>query len=455
MKESVIAILPEIILVVGASLVLFLPSRRERTSISPWLAIIFIFGALFLNSFTSFQGYYFRDHIIIDTAGVLARFIVYLLGALVVFGSISDYSDFYLENVHYSLLLFSLAGGGILCVANHFVTIILALELLTIPTYALVAERKFSISIEGAMKYFLFGLAFLAIMLYGFSFFVGAFLSRGAAVSGGLLITGLLLFLSGFSFKVTLFPFHFWAPDAYESSSPQVAGYLATASKVAAFIALFRIIVHYSEIGGSPLALSLYLLAVASMTFGNLAALVQDNVKRILAYSGVVHAGYLLIPLVALEWNNPLVKSSFLFYLLVYTLANLGAFLVIAAIDERGELRSFRGLSKESPFLAAAMTVFLLSLGGFPPLAGFFGKLYLFSAAVSNGQIVLAIIGVVNSVISFGYYLKVVREMYLEEGEAEIAFPSPWLYGALYFLLFVILFIPLYQTDLLILSGLF
>jgi NADH-quinone oxidoreductase subunit N len=191
------------------------------------------------------------------------------------------------------------------------------------------------------------------------------------------------------------------------------------------------------------------------MTFGNLAALVQDNVKRILAYSGVVHAGYLLIPLVALEWNNPLVKSSFLFYLLVYTLANLGAFLVIAAIDERGELRSFRGLSKESPFLAAAMTVFLLSLGGFPPLAGFFGKLYLFSAAVSNGQIVLAIIGVVNSVISFGYYLKVVREMYLEEGEAEIAFPSPWLYGALYFLLFVILFIPLYQTDLLILSGLF
>ncbi len=455
MTADLMAILPEIVLVIGAILVLFLPVRREKFSIAPWASVALIFTALFLNSFTFLAGYHFRDHIVVDGPGVLGRFMVFLLGALVVFGSISEYTDYPLENTYYSLLLFSLAGGGLLCIANHFLTIILALELLTIPTYALVAGKKFSLSVEGAFKYFVFGVAFLGIMLYGFSFFVTASLSRGAAVGGGLIITGLLLFLSGFAFKITLFPFHFWTPDAYEGSTPQVAGYLATASKVAAFLAFFRIVVSYSEIGGVPLGVALYILAVASMTFGNLAALVQDNVKRMLAYSGVVHAGYLLVPLVAREWGSPLVRSSFLFYLLVYTLANLGAFLVIAAVDERGELKSFRGLSRKYPFLAAAMTVFLLSLGGFPPLAGFFGKLYIFSAAVVSGQVVLVGIALVNSVISFGYYLRVVKEMYLEEGEPETAFPSPWLFGALYFLLFVIIFIPLYQTDLLKLAGLF
>jgi NADH-quinone oxidoreductase subunit N len=451
-------ILPEITLVVGSILMLFLGRKKELNyfDLAAWGTALIIFAALTFNSYTAPTGYYFFQHVVIDTPALMGRFLLLLLGLMVVLASITDYASFELEHLHYSLLLLSLAGGSLLIVAYNPITLVLALELLTIPTYALVTGRRNRAAYEGALKYFIFGLVFLALMLYGLSI-IYANLVGGGLNLGVLVFLGFLFFLSGFAFKVTLFPFHFWAPDAYQGSTPQVAGYLATVSKVAAFIALFRIIIFYGKDLGSPWAAVLYFLAISSMTFGNLAALTQNNLKRLLAYSGVAHAGYLLVPLVGKFWNSPWFFSSFLFYLLVYTLANLGAFLCLAVVTGKGEadISDYSGLFKSSPFVAVAFSLFLLSLGGFPPLAGFFGKFYLFGSAVLAGEISLVIIAVLNSVLSFGYYLRVIRVMFLEEGKPTPISISPWLYGTVYFLFFVVLTIPLYQSFLLRLTGLF
>ncbi|HEY6365424.1 MAG TPA: NADH-quinone oxidoreductase subunit N, partial [Candidatus Binatia bacterium] len=244
---------------------------------------------------------------------------------------------------------------------------------------------------------------------------------------------GVLLLWVGFAFKVGAVPFHFWIPDVYEGAPTPVTGFMSVAVKAAAFAAWARILMHKLSSFDSDLAGPLWLMAIATMTLGNLLALSQPSVKRMLAYSSIAHAGYLLIALIAgEEWGGP----PLLFYLVTYALMTVGAFAVLASLmDETspGENYSdFAGLGFKRPFLAAAMSLFMLSLAGFPPLAGFTGKFYIFRSAVLAGHTHLAVIGVLNSLLSVIYYLRVIVAMYMEEGgvKGKSFSQSPYLYIA-------------------------
>jgi NADH-quinone oxidoreductase subunit N len=243
-----------------------------------------------------------------------------------------------------------------------------------------------------------------------------------------------LLLLIGFAFKVAAVPFHFWVPDAYEGAPTPVTGFMSVAVKAAAFGAWARILLHRLSPLDGEWVVPLWIIAVATMTLGNLLALSQSSVKRMLAYSSIAHAGYLLIAIVVgEEWGG----APLLFYLLAYTLMTLGAFAVLTALAEtqggpRETYADFAGLGFKRPFLAMAMALFMLSLAGFPPLAGFTGKFYIFRSAILSGHTILAIIGVLNSLLSVAYYLRVIVAMYMQEGGAEgKAFrQSPYLYAA-------------------------
>lgn len=454
MSKDFLAVLPELILIIAAVVVLFVNNRRF--SWAGFLTVLALLIALFLNSFAPRTGLFFQRSLAVDRYAVAGRFFIYLLALLVVLSSIDYFRNFKKESLFYSLVLFSLVGASFLLAVNHLILIIIALELMTIPTYSLVAFSGKRVALEGAFKYLVMGLVFLGLMVFGFSYLsIGQFFTQTPSLQV-LLFFGFVLFVSGLSFKATIFPFHFWAPDTYEATAPQVAGFLATVSKLAAMVAIIRVVFAFASTLGVSLMNFFFVLALISMTFGNLAALTQENLKRMMAYSGVVHAGYLLIPLVGFTGGAQLPTTAIFFYLFVYTIANLGVFLVISAVcgQEKAELKRFEGLHRTSPFLALALSVCLLSLGGMPPLAGFFGKLYLFQTAVQNNQIVLAILGLINSVLSFGYYLRVIKGMYFEEGGRVLKEPSPWLIGSLYFVVFALLAIPFVQNALLALVGL-
>lgn len=454
MSKDLLAVLPEVALIAAAVATLFVSNRRF--SWAGAITILALLTALFLNSFLPKTGLFFQRGLAVDRFAIAGRFFIYLLTLLVVLSSLDYFRNLKRESLFYSLLLFSLTGASFLLSVNQLILIVLALELMTIPTYSLVAFGKERRALEGAFKYLVMGLVFLGLMVFGFSFLsVGQFFAQAPSLAS-LLFFGFVLFISGLSFKATIFPFHFWAPDTYEASSPQVAGFLATVSKLAALVAILRVVFAFSSTLGLPLMNLFFVLSVISMTFGNLAALTQENLKRMMAYSGVVHAGYLLIPLVGFAGGAQFSTSAVFFYLFIYTLANLGVFLVISAVcgTKDADLKRFEGLYRSSPFLAFALSVCLLSLGGLPPLAGFFGKLYLFQSAVQNNQLTLAIIGLVNSVLSFGYYLRVIKVMYFEERGKVLKEPSPWLVGSLYFIVFALLVTPLIQNALLALVGL-
>lgn len=454
MNQDFLAVLPEIALIIAAIVILFVSNRRF-----PWagfLTVLALLVALFLNSFIPQTGLFFHRSLAVDRFAVAGRFFVYLLALLVVLSSIDYFRKLKKESLFYSLLLFSLVGASFLLSVNHLILIIIALELMTIPTYSLVAFSGKRLAQEGAFKYLVMGLVFLGLMVFGFSYLsIGQFFTQTPSLMA-LLFFGFVLFVSGLSFKATIFPFHFWAPDTYEASTPQVAGFLATVSKLAAMVAILRVVFAFVSSLGVSLMNFFFVLSLTSMTFGNLAALTQDNLKRMMAYSGVVHAGYLLIPLVGFTGGAQLPTTAIFFYLFVYALANLGVFLIISGVcgQEKAELKKFEGLHRSSPFLALALSVCLLSLGGMPPLAGFFGKLYLFQTAIQNNQLVLALLGLINSVLSFGYYLRIIKSMYFEEGGRAVKEPSPWLIGSLYFVVFSLLAIPFIQNTLLALVGL-
>jgi NADH-quinone oxidoreductase subunit N len=243
-----------------------------------------------------------------------------------------------------------------------------------------------------------------------------------------------VLLLIGLAFKVAAVPFHFWAPDVYEGAPTPVTGFMAVAVKSAAFAGWIRIVMHQLSPLEDQLSFILWAIAILTMTVGNLLALTQSSVKRMLAYSSIAHAGYLLIGLIA---GNDMGGAAVLFYMLVYTLMTLGAFGVLMALQQAGKendsYQAFAGIGFKHRFLALAMSIFMLSLAGFPPFGGFTGKFYLFRSAVESGHTVLAVIAVLNSVLSVAYYLRVIVMMYMQEGRGE-AKPfrrSPYLYTAI------------------------
>jgi NADH-quinone oxidoreductase subunit N len=339
----------------------------------------------------------------------------------------------------YSLLLFATVGMMILAQATDLVTIFLGIETMSIAVYVLTGSFRHSAkSAEGAMKYFMVGAFATSVLLYGMALIYGAVGSTGLAEIGRLaprvaqaplFIVGFLLVIVALGFKISAVPFHMWAPDAYEGAPTPVTAFMATTVKAAGFATLIRLVstaFSRTELayGASGWASVCSVLAVLTMTVGNLGALRQDNVKRMLAYSSIAHAGYLLVGVVAIALVGVDARGPLVYYLVAYTFTTVGAFGVVAWIgsrnDERLNIDDWAGLAGKHPGVALAMTIFMLSLGGVPPTAGFFGKFYVFRAALEKPALVwLVVIAVLNSVVSVYYYLRVVTAMYFREAGRE------------------------------------
>jgi NADH-quinone oxidoreductase subunit N len=337
------------------------------------------------------------------------------------------------QGEYYALMLFSIAGMMLMGSAVDLLVIFLALEILSLAVYVLTGIRRASAAgAEAAFKYFLLGGFSSAFFLYGIALIYVAtgttrleeISTRVAAQSmnpGVLMPLAVGLLLVGFAFKVSAVPFHMWTPDAYEGAPTVVTGFMSTAVKAAAFAAFLRVFLWALEPLRGQWIPIVWAIAIATMILGTVVGVVQSNVKRMLAYSSIAHAGYLLIGLVA---ASPAGKAAVVFYLLAYAVTNLGAFGVLA-VTGYATLQDFAGLWNRRPGLSALMTVFLLSLGGFPPTAGFIGKWYIFSAAVEQGYYWLAIVGVLTSVVSVFFYLRIVVMMYMTESATPVPEAPP------------------------------
>jgi NADH-quinone oxidoreductase subunit N len=360
----------------------------------------------------------FRNMVVADNFGLFLTLTV-LVGAAL---SILLAMDRFAQGEYYVLVLFSVTGMILMATATDFIVMFLALELLSIPLYLLAAfNRENTKSLEAGLKYFLLGAFSSAFFLYGVALIYGATGSTNLAKiaqagPSDLLLIGAGLVLVGFAFKVALVPFHWWTPDVYEGAPTTVTAFMSVAVKAAAFGAFFRAFLVALPALSADWRVVLAVISVLTMTLGNVAALMQPNIKRMLAYSSIAHAGYILIALVAMGKDG---ASSALFYLLAYTVTNLGAFGVVIALSdkdkERLDIKDFGGVARSQPFLAVLMTIFMLSLAGFPPFGGFVGKFLIFGAAVQTGWTWLAIIGVLNSLISAYFYLRPVVAMYMND----------------------------------------
>jgi NADH-quinone oxidoreductase subunit N len=380
-----------------------------------------------------------------------------------------------------ALLIFSAVGMMLLVSTDDLLLIFVSLELVSIASFILSGfERRNRKSNEGAIKYFIFGAFSSALMIYGISLYYGAagttrlvdiqsaaLLAPGLQGRGGALTLAMLFILLGFGFKAALAPMHFWVPDAYEGAPLPVAAFLSVAPKIAAIGALTRVFMCLQPAAGLGLTTLLALLAMLTMTIGNTVAIFQNNVKRLLAYSSIAQAGYILIGIAA---GNALGAEGVLFYCLVYVAMNLGAFAVAQAVGDDGsqdglgsyELEAFDGLGQRSLALALTMTLFLLSLAGLPPLAGFIGKFYLFAAALDAGRgasggvsgtvfYSLAVVAVLNSVVSVYYYMRIAYHMFFKPPRPEQA-PAPrvgpYVFGCLAVALAAVLYFGVYPDPL-------
>jgi len=334
---------------------------------------------------------------------------------------------------YYSLILFATLGMMLMAAGTHLITLFLGLELMSISIYILVGMmREDRRSVEAALKYFLLGAFATGFLLYGMAFLygatgslalkdIGAYIASKNLLRNPMLLMSLVFLTVGFGFKIASVPFHMWTPDVYEGAPTSITAFMATGVKAAGFSALIR--VFFSALPGfrPDWTSIMWLMAVATMTVGNIVAISQTNIKRMLAYSSIAHAGYILVAFVA---GNDLGISGILFYLMAYAFMNLGAFTVVILLGKKGEentlISDYAGIGFKYPFLAASMTIFLLSMAGIPPLGGFMAKFYVFSAAVKEKFYWLAILGVINSAISVYYYLRVTIFMYFRESEREI-----------------------------------
>jgi NADH-quinone oxidoreductase subunit N len=363
---------------------------------------------------------------------------------------------------YYALTLFGISGMMLMAAAIDLLVIFLALEVLSLSVYVLTGLRRNSAQgAEAAFKYFLLGAFSSAFFLYGIAFAftisgstrldaVATAMASGPTETLALLAVGLLAV--GFCFKVSAVPFHMWTPDAYEGAPTVVTAFMSTAVKAAAFGSFARVFLSTLEPMQGHWVPMLSAVAAVTMIGGSVLGVLQSNIKRMLAYSSIAHAGYLLLGIVA---ANSAGKAAILFYLLAYAVANLGALGIVALLGTadhpHDQLRDFAGIWKSRPGLAGLMTVFLLSLGGFPPMAGFIGKWYIFNAAVQDGHYWLAIIGVLTSVVSVFFYLRIVVMMYMTEESGAPARPrvSAFSMAALTFALLATFYLGVLPTRVL------
>jgi NADH-quinone oxidoreductase subunit N len=375
--------------------------------------------------------------IVADDFGLFVNLVIIAIGVLTIV-----YSSSVLERDHlpvgeyYALVLFAITGMMLMATANDLLVIFLALEVFSLAVYVLTGlRREIVASTEGAFKYFLLGAFSSAFFLYGIAFTfglagstrldaIGRIVAAESMRGNPLWLVAMGLLLVGFAFKVAAVPFHMWTPDAYEAAPAIISGFMSTAVKAAAFAAFARVFLSALEPLRADWTPVLWVVALCTMVLGTVVGVAQTNLKRMLAYSSIAHGGYLLVALVA---GNEVGKASLLFYLLVYGITNLAAFAVIALLGTEtrphDQLEDYTGLWYTRPLMAGLLAVFLLSLGGFPPMAGFVAKWYVFSAAIRADQYTLAIVGVLTSVVSVFFYLRVIVMMFMTErsdGEAPV-----------------------------------
>jgi NADH-quinone oxidoreductase subunit N len=400
-----------------------------------WIGLLGLIGAavasalLWTTKDTAFSG-----GITLDRYALFFNLVICMTGALTLLMSMD-----YLHTInlvvgeYYVLLLFAVVGMMLMAAATDLVVLFLGLELMSIAVYVLAGIWRPELrSSEAALKYFLLGAFASGFLLYGIAMAYGAFgtttlgpiagqLGTLTAEQRPLALAAVGLLLVGFSFKVAAVPFHAWAPDVYEGSPTSVTALMAVGVKTAAFAAFARVFLHTLGTLAGDWTWIVWVLAVLTMTVGNFAALLQRNIKRMLAYSSIAHAGYLLVGMVGGGENG---AAAVLFTLFVYALMTLGAFAVVISIGRHGEpnedIADYAGLGLRRPLLGACMVVFMLSLAGIPSLAGFTGKFFLFSAAVEKGYVWLVIIAALNSTVSIYYYAGVLVQMYMGESTREI-----------------------------------
>ncbi len=442
--------IPELSLVAFAVAVVLLDLFIQRKG---WLAVVSIAGLAVSAGFTiamwggSSQAI-FNNMLAVDNFALFFKLLFLGIAALVILASTDYVSKFArFQGEYYALVLLSTLGMMLMAATTELISIYIALELTSISLYILVGFLKDSKSSEASLKYLLLGAVASAVLLFGMALIFGftgktqlgeiaqaiQAMSPQVVLASPGLILGIVLLVAGFGFKIAAVPFHMWVPDVYEGAPTPITAYLSVASKAAGFAIILR--VFYSAFG-LPQWLSLdwglifAVLSAIGMTLGNVVAIPQANIKRMLGYSSIAQAGYLMVGLAAVGFSpaaDIVGRSSLLFFLASYAVTNLGAFIAIIAISNKLNsdlIEDYSGMGKRAPLLALALTLCLISLTGIPPAAGFMAKFYIFSGAVQHGLLWLVIIAVINSVISAYYYLRVVKVMWLGEPVSTEKVPS-------------------------------
>jgi NADH-quinone oxidoreductase subunit N len=434
--------LPEMTLVLVATIIMVLEpltaeEHKHRLGI---LGLVGLFAALWaaIVAFTN-PGPAFQGALIVDGYSTFFRVLVIAAGILTLFSSFSFLQREGAESgEYYALVLFSVTGQCLMVTANEFIMIFLGLEVSSIATYVLAGYlRDDKRANEAALKYFLLGSFATAFLLYGVAWIFGTtgttnlseiqriLGNRDIAPATWLMGCSAAMVFVGLAFKVSAVPFQAWAPDVYQGAPTPVAAFLSAGPKAAAFAVLFRVFLTAFDSLGSRWEPVLWIVALATMVVGNFAALLQDNIKRLLAYSSIAHAGYVLVALAA---HSQIGAAAAMFYLAAYAFMNIGAFAVVAHFSrERNKylnVDDFAGLGTAQPVTAALFTVFLLSLIGVPLTGGFFGKFYIFKAALDSNLVWLTILGLLTSAVAAYYYLRIIVVMYFREpGEASLSLP--------------------------------
>lgn len=441
---NVPALFSEIIVVLTAFLVMIVDLLFNDKRILGYVSLLGL-GVAAVTSFAMLNispAPAFQTMAVSDNYSLILNLIFIVTAALSVLLSMSYLHGKDMERgEYYALLLFSTGGMMLMGAAADLIVVFLGLEIMSIALYILAAFNRRQLSSgEAGMKYFVLGAFASAFFLYGAALLygatgttnlqaIGAWFATGGSLDDPLVLVGLGLLLVGFAFKIAAVPFQWWTPDVYQGAPTSVTAFMSVGAKAAGFSALIRLLmVSFGSAFTVDWQIAVSVLAVITMTGGNIAALAQKDVKRMLAYSSIAHAGYILVGVAAATLSG---VSGVLFYLMAYAFMNIGAFAVIAVIERRDEigtdLSNYAGLASYKPLLALVMALFMFSLTGIPPFVGFWGKLYVFRAAVEANLSWLAVAGMINSAISAFYYLGVVVQMYMRspDDEAQTGAASP------------------------------
>src|SRR3954470_10025570 len=404
---------------------LFKPASPDRRC--GWVALLGLIGLSVWSFFIQPGATLFEGSFVVDSLALFAQRLFLVSAAVSVLATLGQPGEWFARrgSEYHVALLSSLLGMIVLASARELILLFVAFELMSIPLYFLTGfHKRDATAPEGALKFFLVGTVSSAVLLYGFSFVYGATGTTAigaiaAAVASGdtLAKLGLVLALAGIAFKIAAVPFHMWVPDAYEAAPTPFVAWLSVAPKAAGFLVVFRLYLEGAAGTGYIWVPVLSALAGLTIVAGNLMAIPQQNVKRLLAYSGVAHIGYMLIGIAAMSANG---AGMVLFYLVAYLFGNMGAFLVVQAVgsaEGSDSMSGYRGLAQRSPVLALSMLVFLLSLGGIPFVAGFWAKLFIFKAAIDQHMYALALLGAVLTIVALYYYLVLASRMYIDAPE--------------------------------------